>query len=77
MIPPFFVFISTIVSFGPKQRFLGEAAKTQEISNAKNTVVSLKRLAGRKNDDPEVVEIENKYIIAELAEVAAQAGVKV
>ncbi|KAI8364046.1 heat shock protein 70 family [Choanephora cucurbitarum] len=67
----------TIVSFGPKQRFLGEAAKTQEISNAKNTVVSLKRLAGRKNDDPEVVEIENKYIIAELAEVAAQAGVKV
>jgi len=32
------------VSFGPKQRYLGESAKTQENSNFKNTVSQLKRL---------------------------------
>ncbi|KAI8646465.1 heat shock protein 70 family [Parasitella parasitica] len=68
---------SNIVSFGPKQRYLGEAAKTQEISNAKNTVVSLKRLAGRTFDDPEVQEVEKNFIMAELANVNGQAGVKV
>lgn len=34
----------SMVAFGPKNRFLGEAAKSQEISNLKNTVGSLKRL---------------------------------
>ncbi|KAI8890796.1 heat shock protein 70 [Backusella circina FSU 941] len=67
----------TIVSFGPKQRFLGEAAKTQEISNFKNTIVSLKRLAGRTFEDPEVQEIEKDFIMAELADANGQAGVKV
>lgn len=66
-----------IVSFGPKQRYLGEAAKTQEISNAKNTIVSLKRLAGRTFEDPEVQEIEKNFIMAELADANGQAGVKV
>lgn len=66
-----------VVSFGPKQRYLGEAAKTQEISNAKNTVVSLKRLAGRTIDDPEVQEVEKNFIMAELADANGQAGVKV
>ncbi|KAI8981464.1 heat shock protein 70 family [Pilobolus umbonatus] len=66
-----------IVSFGAKQRYLGEAAKTQEISNANNTVVSLKRLAGRTFNDPEVQEVEKKFIMAELADVNGQAGVKV
>ncbi|KAI9473839.1 MAG: heat shock protein 70 family [Benjaminiella poitrasii] len=66
-----------IVSFGPKQRYLGEAAKTQEISNAKNTIVSLKRLAGRTFDDPEVQEIEKNFIMSELADADGQAGVKV
>ncbi|KAI7907526.1 heat shock protein 70 family [Cokeromyces recurvatus] len=66
-----------IVSFGPKQRYLGEAAKTQEISNAKNTIVSLKRLAGRTFNDPEVQEIEKNFIMAELADANGQAGVKV
>jgi heat shock protein 4 len=74
---PTFLSNSSIVSFGPKQRFLGEAAKTQEISNFKNTVVSLKRLAGRTFDDPEVQEIEKDFIMAELADVNGQAGVKV
>ncbi|KAI8878762.1 heat shock protein 70, partial [Backusella circina FSU 941] len=67
----------TIVSFGPKQRYLGEGAKTQEISNFKNTVVSLKRLAGRRFDDPEVQEVEKNFVMAELVDVQGQAGVKV
>ncbi|KAF8940050.1 adenyl-nucleotide exchange factor sse1, partial [Haplosporangium gracile] len=31
-------FTPSLVSFGPKQRYLGETAKTQEISNFKNTI---------------------------------------
>jgi heat shock protein 4 len=34
----------TLVAFGSKNRYLGEAAKSQEVSNLKNTVGSLKRL---------------------------------
>lgn len=68
---------SAIVSFGPKQRYLGEGAKTQEISNAKNTVISLKRLIGRTFNDPEVQEIEKNHLMAELADANGQAGVKV
>jgi heat shock protein 4 len=56
---------------------LGEGAKTQEISNFKNTVVSLKRLAGRRFDDPEVQEVEKNFVMAELVDVQGQAGVKV
>ncbi|KAG0747893.1 hypothetical protein G6F57_006204 [Rhizopus arrhizus] len=67
----------SLVSFGPQQRYLGEGAKTQEISNAKNTVVSLKRLAGRTVDDPEVQEVEKGHLMAELADANGQAGVKV
>ncbi|XP_038055584.1 97 kDa heat shock protein-like [Patiria miniata] len=42
----------TIVSFGEKTRILGSAAKTQVISNYKNTVINFKRLMGRQYDDP-------------------------
>ncbi|RIA92935.1 heat shock protein [Glomus cerebriforme] len=67
----------SLVSFGPKQRYLGEAAKTQEISNFKNTVGSLKRLAGRTFQDKEIQEIEKEYINAELVNEKGQLGVKV
>ncbi|CAO3612752.1 unnamed protein product [Cunninghamella blakesleeana] len=67
----------SLVSFGTKQRFLGESAKTQEISNFKNTVGSLKRLAGRTLADPEIQEHEKQFIAAELADVDGQVGVKV
>ncbi|RUS21101.1 heat shock protein 70 family [Endogone sp. FLAS-F59071] len=67
----------TLASFGPKQRYIGEAAKSQEISNFKNTVGSFKRLAGRTFQDPEVHEIEKQYINAELIDVDGQVGVKV
>ncbi|EEB09312.1 heat shock protein Pss1 [Schizosaccharomyces japonicus yFS275] len=67
----------SLVSFGERSRFLGEAAKSQEASNFRNTVGSLKRLAGRKFNDPEVQEIESKFITAPLVEVDGLVGAKV
>lgn len=66
----------SLVGFGPKSRYLGEAAKTQEISNLKNTVGSLKRLAGRSPTDPEI-DIERQYVTAPLVDVGGQVGAKV
>lgn len=66
----------SLVGFGPKNRYLGEAAKTQEISNLKNTVSSLKRLAGRKFTDPDVV-IEQQFVSAQLCDVDGQVGAEV
>ncbi|CAJ0639037.1 2219_t:CDS:2 [Entrophospora sp. SA101] len=65
------------LSFGAKQRYLGEAAKTQEISNFKNTVASLKRLAGRTYLDKEIQDIEKHFINADLVDAHGQVGVKI
>ena len=65
-----------MVGFGPKSRYLGEAAKTQEISNLKNTVGSLKRLAGRALNDPDI-QIEKDYVSAALVDVKGQVGAEV
>ncbi|KAI9096909.1 heat shock protein 70 family [Phlyctochytrium arcticum] len=65
----------SLVSFGEKQRYLGESAKTQEISNFKNTVASIKRLAGRPFSDPDVpyekTFINSNLVEGERGEVAA------
>ncbi|KAK3324229.1 heat shock protein 70 family [Cercophora scortea] len=66
----------SLVGFGPKSRYLGEAAKTQEISNLKNTVSSLKRLAGRSFNDPDV-QIEQQFISAPLVDINGQVGAEV
>ncbi|KAI0100847.1 heat shock protein Hsp88 [Nemania sp. FL0031] len=66
----------SLVGFGPKSRYLGEPAKTQEISNLKNTVSSLKRLAGRALKDPEV-QIEQQYVSAALVDCNGQVGAEV
>ncbi len=66
----------SLVSFGPKSRYLGEAAKTQEISNLKNTVGSLNRLAGRSLKDPDV-QLEQEYVSAPLVDVNGQVGAEV
>jgi heat shock protein 4 len=68
---------SSLISFTPRQRHLGEAAKTAETSNFKNTVGSLKRLVGRSLSDPEIAEFEKKFINAELVDVNGTVGVKV
>jgi len=65
-----------LVGFGPKSRYLGEAAKTQEVSNLKNTVGSLTRLAGRTLNDPDV-QIEQEYVSAKLVDVNGQVGAEV
>ncbi|KAI9591178.1 heat shock protein 70 family [Syncephalis fuscata] len=67
----------SLVSFGSKQRYLGESAKTNEISNFRNTVAALKRLVGRRFDDPEVQQVEKRFITAELCDVNGQVGAKV
>ncbi|KAI0066186.1 heat shock protein 70 [Artomyces pyxidatus] len=67
----------SLVSFGPKQRSLGESAKTQEISNFRNTIGSLKRLIGRTLQDVEVQEVEKKFIHANLVDVGGTVGVQV
>lgn len=77
----YFVFLclllgSSLVGFGPKSRYLGESAKTQEISNLKNTVASLKRLAGRSLDDPDI-RIEQEFISAPLVDINGQVGAEV
>ncbi|WVO24423.1 uncharacterized protein IAS62_005791 [Cryptococcus decagattii] len=67
----------SLVSFTPRQRFIGEPAKTAETSNFKNTIGSLKRLIGRSINDPEVEEFEKKFINAQLVDVNGEIGVKV
>ncbi|CZT43851.1 probable heat shock protein Hsp88 [Rhynchosporium secalis] len=66
----------SLVGFGPKSRYLGEPAKTQEISNLKNTVGSLKRLVGRSFSDPDV-QIEQDFVSAPLVDVNGQVGAEV
>ena len=64
------------MGFGAKNRFIGEAAKGQEVFNLKNTVGSLKRLAGRSFNDPDV-QIEKEYVTAPLVDAGGQVGAEV
>lgn len=57
-----------MVSFAPKRRFLGEAAKTLEISNFKNTIGVIKRLAGRLYSDPDIEKYEAPFLNCQLVE---------
>jgi heat shock protein 4 len=65
-----------LVGFGPKSRYLGESAKTQEVSNLKNTVSSIKRLIGRSFSDPDV-QVEQEFNTSTFCDVNGQAGVDV
>ncbi|PPQ97892.1 hypothetical protein CVT26_013064 [Gymnopilus dilepis] len=67
----------SLVAFGPKQRAIGEAAKTQEISNFKNTIGSLKRLIGRTVNDAQVQDVEAKFINNKLVDVNGTIGTEV
>lgn len=64
------------MGFGPKSRYIGETAKTQEMSNLKNTVSSLKRLAGHSFSNPDVA-IEQQYCTAPLVDINGQVGAEV
>ncbi|KAF8903882.1 heat shock protein 70 family [Gymnopilus junonius] len=67
----------SLVAFGPKQRAIGEAAKTQETSNFKNTIGSLKRLIGRTLNDTQVQEVEKKFINSKLVDANGSIGAEV
>ncbi|CAO1630547.1 unnamed protein product [Sympodiomycopsis kandeliae] len=67
----------SLISFGTKNRAIGEAAATMQTSNFKNTVGSLKRLLGRTFADSDVQEVENKFINAELVDAKGEVGVQV
>lgn len=69
-------FCRSLVAFGPKQRAIGESAKTQETSNFKNTIGSLKRLIGRTLNDPDV-EAEKRFLNAKLIDLNGQVGTQV
>ncbi|KAI0355801.1 heat shock protein 70 [Trametes cingulata] len=67
----------SLVSFGPRQRAIGEPAKTLEISNFRNTVGSLKRLLGRTINDPEIQEVEAKFTHVKLVDANGTVGAQV
>uniref|UniRef100_A0A7M4EM44 Heat shock 70 kDa protein 4 n=1 Tax=Crocodylus porosus TaxID=8502 RepID=A0A7M4EM44_CROPO len=65
------------ISFGPKNRSIGAAAKSQVISNAKNTVQGFKRFHGRAFSDP-FVQTEKANLAYELVQLpTGSAGIKV
>ena len=44
----------SIVGFTDDERLVGQAAKRQAVTNPKNTLFAIKRLIGRRADDPMV-----------------------
>ena len=58
----------SLVGFGQKNRFLGEAGKNKQISNIKNTVESLKRIIGMDYDDADFPK-EAKYFQSKLVKL--------
>jgi molecular chaperone DnaK len=46
----------SIVGFTETERLVGQAAKRQAVTNAANTVFAVKRLIGRRFDDPVIVK---------------------
>ncbi|KAJ1723759.1 adenyl-nucleotide exchange factor sse1 [Coemansia erecta] len=67
----------TMISFGDKQRYIGESAKNQEMSNFKNTVNAIKRLIGRSFSEPEVQESESQFIGCKLVDANGEVGIEV
>ncbi|KAF5913448.1 hypothetical protein HPG69_017066 [Diceros bicornis minor] len=65
------------ISFGPKNRSIGAAAKSQVISNAKNTVQGFKRFHGRAFSDP-FVEAEKPNLAYDIVQLpTGLTGIKV
>uniref|UniRef100_A0A3Q0RTA7 Heat shock protein 4a n=1 Tax=Amphilophus citrinellus TaxID=61819 RepID=A0A3Q0RTA7_AMPCI len=67
----------SFVSFGPRNRSIGAAAKSQVVTNYKNTVQSFKRLHGRAFTDP-YIQSAKSNLVYELASMPSGAtGIKV
>lgn len=59
-----FIDCRSCVAFDGRKRIIGVAAKNQQVTNMKNTVTNIKRLLGRKFDDP--------YVKSELKNIPTQ-----
>ncbi len=46
----------SIVAYTENERLVGQAAKRQAVTNATNTVFAVKRLIGRRHDDPVIIK---------------------
>ena len=46
----------SIVAFTDEERLVGQAAKRQAVTNSENTLFAIKRLIGRRTDDPMVAK---------------------
>ena len=46
----------SIVAFTDNERLVGQAAKRQAVTNATNTIFAVKRLIGRRHDDPAIIK---------------------
>ncbi|CAL8365654.1 unnamed protein product [Lota lota] len=67
----------SFVSFGPKNRSIGAAAKSQVVTNCKNTVQGFKRFHGRAISDPYVQSVKSS-LVYDLAEMpSGSTGIKV
>ncbi|XP_052010786.1 heat shock 70 kDa protein 4b [Xyrauchen texanus] len=65
------------VSFGPRNRSIGAAAKSQVVTNCKNTVQGFKRFHGRAFSDPFVQNIKSS-LVYDLSQMPSGAtGIKV
>ena len=46
----------SIVGFTENERLVGQAAKRQAVTNPSNTIFAVKRLIGRRHDDPAILK---------------------
>uniref|UniRef100_A0AAQ4R6B4 Heat shock protein 4b n=1 Tax=Gasterosteus aculeatus aculeatus TaxID=481459 RepID=A0AAQ4R6B4_GASAC len=65
------------VSFGPRNRAIGAAAKSQIVTNCKNTVQGFKRLHGRAFTDPYVQRLKNSLVYDIVQMPTGTTGIKV
>ncbi|XP_069574178.1 heat shock 70 kDa protein 4a isoform X2 [Brachyistius frenatus] len=67
----------SFVSFGPRNRSIGAAAKSQVVTNSKNTVQGFKRFHGRAFSDP-YVQSTKSNLVYDLAQLpSGSTGIKV
>ncbi|XP_077388056.1 heat shock 70 kDa protein 4b [Festucalex cinctus] len=65
------------VSFGPRNRSIGAAAKSQVVTNCKNTVQGFKRFHGRVFSDPFVQRIKSSLVYDVAQMPTGTTGIKV
>ncbi|KAF3705625.1 Heat shock 70 kDa protein 4 HSP70RY Heat shock 70-related protein APG-2 [Channa argus] len=67
----------SFVSFGPRNRSIGAAAKSQVVTNYKNTVQGFKRFHGRAFSDPYVQSAKSKLVYDLAPMPSGSTGIKV